>query len=64
MEQRLDSKKEVFATKTDVELLRIATSKDMEKLRLGIMKSVYGVGLVQLVAIISSLLVIVTFLTK
>lgn len=53
MKQQFDSRKEIYATK-----------EDMEKLRSGILTSVYGVGLVQLIAIISSVLGIVFFLSN
>lgn len=51
MKQQLDFRKEIYATK-----------EDLEKLRSGILTSVYGVGLVQLIAIISSVLGIVFFI--
>lgn len=53
MNHRFESGKEIFATKDD-----------LGKLRSDIMRSVYGVGVVQLIAIISSVLAIVFFLPK
>lgn len=56
----IDIREEMYATKTDIALVR----EDMMEMKSELSKSIYIVGLIQFVAIIGSILAIINFTIK
>ena len=56
----IDIREEMYATKSDIALVR----EDMMGMKSELSKSIYIVGLIQFVAIIGSILAIINFTTK
>ena len=60
IKSEIDTREEMYATKSDISLVRV----DMTEMKSDLLKSIYIVGLIQFLAIVGSVLAIISFTIK